>query len=142
MNKESLPKWFMVLAVLGLIWNLMGVAAYISQVTMDAEAMAALPERDRVFFENLPAYYTGAFALAVFGGSIGCLLLILKKKLATPILLISLLAVLVQMYYSFFVSGMAGQYGPGEYIMPVMIVILAVYLFMLSLRATKAGWIT
>ena len=46
------------------------------------------------------------------------------------------------MYYSFFVSGMAGQYGPGEYIMPVMIVILAVYLFMLSLRATKAGWIT
>ena len=44
----------------------------------------------------MPAWVTGAFAIAVFGGALGCLALLMLKRWSTWLLLISLLAVLAQ----------------------------------------------
>ena len=68
------PTWFMVVAVLLLVWNLLGVMAYIMQVTMSPETLAALPDAQRQLYENTPAWATAAFAIAVSGGALGCLL--------------------------------------------------------------------
>ena len=75
------PTWFMVVAVVLFIWNLLGVMAYVMQVTMSPEVMAALPEEQREMYENIPSWAMAAFAIAVHGGALGCLLLILKKKI-------------------------------------------------------------
>lgn len=139
---SNAPKWFMVVAILALLWNLMGVMAYIMQVTMTPEVMAQLPEVERNLYEAAPAWSTGAFAVAVFAGALGSLLLVIKKALAIPVLIASLGAVLVQMSYVFFMSDSIAVLGPGSMVMPLVVIVIAVYLVILSRSAKVAGWIS
>lgn len=118
----------------------MGVMAYVAQMTMSPEAMQALPENERMLYENTPSWATGAFALAVWGGTLGSMFLLLRRKLATPVLIISLVGIAVQMFHSFFMSKSIEVYGPGGMVMPVMIAVIAVYLVWLSKKATANGW--
>ena len=103
-NTQSIPVWFRITGFLALIWNLLGVSAYIMQVRMTEADLAALPEAQQMLYETTPAWATGAFATAVFAGALGCLLLVMRKGLAIPVLIVSLLAVLVQMFHAFFMS--------------------------------------
>lgn len=136
------PRSFLVVAGVGLVWNLLGISAYVSQVTMDPDALNALPEAERMLFENVPSWVTAAFAIAVNGGALGCLLLLFRKALAIPVLVASLLGVLVQMYHSFFIANSLEVYGPGGMIMPISILIIAAYLIWYAVDAKKKGWIS
>lgn len=71
---------FWVIGGAGLIFNLLGCVNFLSQ--MNAETLAAMPEIYRTIAESRPAWGTAAFALAVFGGLLGCLLLLLRKSSA------------------------------------------------------------
>lgn len=135
------PKWFTVVAVLALIWNLLGVMAYLMQVNMSVAELNKLPEAQRALYENIPAWVTSAFAIAVFGGTIGSLGLVLKKKWAVPMFIISLVAVIVQMYYTFFISDFLKVRGDGDVIMSVLVILIALYLWLLSRKAVSKGWI-
>ena len=139
-SKRKAPGWFMAVAVVALIWNSLGVMAYIMQATMSPEAMAALPEAQRELMENTPAWATAAFAIAVHGGALGCLLLVLKKNLAGLFLQLSLAAVVVQMFHTFFMSRSFEVFGPGGMVMPVMVFVIAVYLVTLAAKAKAQKW--
>jgi len=138
-NKQS-PKWFMVVASVLLVWNLLGVMAYIAQVTMGPEALAALPDEQRQLIENTPAWATAAFAVAVNFGALGCLLLLLKRNLAGLFLQLSLAGVVVQMFHAFFISNSYEVYGPGGLFMPVMVLVIAIYLVTLAAKAKAHRW--
>ncbi|MBV1922925.1 MAG: hypothetical protein KUG68_02735 [Flavobacteriaceae bacterium] len=138
-NKPKVAFW--IIAIIALIWNAMGVMAYIGQAYMTDDAKALLPEAQRELYENVPAWATAAFAIAVFGGLLGSLALIIKKKWAIPLFLLSLLGVLVQMVYNFFLSNNMDVYGPGGYIMPIMVIIIAIFLYMYSKKAKTNGWL-
>jgi len=134
------PGWFMIVAALALIWNLLGVMAYIMQVTMSPEAFAALPEAQRQIYENTPKWATAAFAIAVNGGALGCILLLLKRNLAGLFLQLSLAGVVVQMLHSFFMSNSFEVFGPGGLVMPVLVFVIAVYLVTLAAKAKVNRW--
>jgi len=140
-NATRPTKWFWIIGGVALVWNLMGVMAYLMQAFMTEEALAVLPEAERALYENVPAWATGAFAIAVFGGSLGCLLLLLRRRWATPVLVVSLLGVLVQMYHSFFVANSIEVYGPGGTIMSIMVVVIGVGLIWYANSATTKGWL-
>jgi len=139
-SKNNAPKWFTVVAVVLLVWNLLGVMAYVMQVTMSPEVIAALPDAQRQLYENTPNWATAAFAVAVNGGALGCLLLLLKRNLAGLFLQLSLAGVAVQMFHSFFMSNSFEVFGPGGMVMPVMVIIIAVYLVMLAAKAKADHW--
>lgn len=136
------PIWFTIVSVLLLAWNFLGVMAYISQVTMGPEVLAALPDAQRQILENTPVWATAAFAIAVNGGALGCLLLLIKNKLAGLFLQLSLAGVLVQMFHSFFMTNSFEVFGPGAVIMPVMVLIIAVFLVVLAAKARSKLWIS
>lgn len=136
------PKWFMPVVVLAFLWNLLGVLAYVMQVSMTPEMMAELPAEQRALYEAMPAWVTGAFALAVFGGALGSLLLILKKGLAVPVLVVSLAAVLVQMSYVFLLSDTIAVMGASSMIMPLVVIAIAIYLVVLGRSAKARGWLS
>ncbi len=133
--------WFWVVAIISLIWNLMGVMAYIAQVNMGPEAMAAIPEAEHELYENVPAWVTGAFAIAVFGGTLGCVLLLLRKSLAIPLLIVSVLAVVVQMSHSFFMTNFIAIKGIAGLIMPMMIIIIGLFLVWFARTSKSRNWI-
>jgi hypothetical protein len=135
------PLWFWIISSVLLLWNLVGVMAYIAQVSMSPEAMAALPAPERALYESTPAWANAAFAVAVWAGTLGCALLLLKRASAFYVLLTSLLGVLVQMSHSFFMSQSFDVYGPGAAIMPVIIILIAGFLVWFSLWAKERAWL-
>ena len=141
-TSNKLPVWFWIVSALALIWNLMGVGAFIMQATMTPEAIAALPEAERVLFETTPTWANIAFAVAVFGGSLGCLFLLLRKQLAVSLLVTSFAGVIVQMINSIFFSNSSEVFGPGGIIMTIMVIVIGILLIWLSISAVKKGWIS
>ena len=139
-STSNAPKWFMIVVVILLVWNLLGVMAYLMQVTMGPEVLAALPEAERQLYENTPAWATAAGAVAGNGGALGCVLLLLKRNLAGIFLQLSLAGVLVQMFHSFFMSNAFEVIGPGGLIMPVMVLAVAIYLVTLAAKAKVHRW--
>lgn len=96
MNEKNIVvvHWsFYVIGAVGLIFNLMGCMNYILQ--MNAESVASMPEMYRAIVESRPAWGTGAFAIAVFGGSLGCLLLLLRKAIAVYVFIVALVAAVI-----------------------------------------------
>jgi hypothetical protein len=142
MTNTAAPKWFGIVSAIALVWNLLGLMAYVQQVTMSPETLAALPEAQRILMENVPSWSTAAFALSVNAGVLGCLALLLKKAWAMPLFLVSLVSVLVQMFYAFFMSNSYEVFGPGGMIMPIMVMAIAIYLVVLSRQAKASGWIS
>ena len=141
-EKVSLPVWFWIVAVIALVWNLMGVMNFIGQVTMSPEALATLPENQQTYIQTVPSWAVSAFAIAVFGGTLGCILLLLRKKLAIILLTISLIGILVQMFHAFFISDSTDDFGPGGFIMPIMIIVIGILLVWFSKSAKSKGWIS
>ena len=133
--------WFWVVSAIALVWNLMGVMAYIAQVTMSPEALQALPENERTLMESVPMWVTSAFAIAVWGSTLGSILLLMRKKIATPVLIFSFVGILVQMYYNLFMSKSMEVYGPGGLAMPIMVLLFGAFLIWFSRKSTGNGWI-
>ena len=138
-EKKTTEPWFWLVAIVAVVWNLMGVGAYLMQVNMGPEDLANLPEAQRALYENVPAWATGAFAIAVFAGAIAAILLILRKKAAFLVFVLSLVAVLVQMVYVFFMSGALDVQGLRGAIMPFMVILLAVFFVWFSKVTNNKG---
>ncbi|MGS2719862.1 hypothetical protein [Paraglaciecola aestuariivivens] len=139
---NAAPKWLIIIASLLVIWNLLGVMAFIMQMTMTAEQIAMLPDNEQLLYQNMPTWVTLAFACAVFGGTLGCIALVLRKTIALPILVISLLGVLVQMTYTIFISNSIEVYGPGGMVMPILVFVIALYLVWQAHKAKVKGWLS
>jgi hypothetical protein len=133
--------WFWVVSGIALVWNLIGVMAYIMQVTMSPEALQALPENERTLMESVPTWATSAFAIAVWGSTLGSILLLMRKKLATSVLILAFAGILVQMYYNLFMSKSMEVYGAGGLAMPIMVLVFGAFLIWFSRKSTANGWI-
>jgi len=138
-NKPPVSYW--IIAVIALIWNIMGVMSYLGQVYMTDDMMASMTPEQQELLANTPAWSTGLFAIAVFAGLLGSFLLLMRKKLATPVFLISLIAVLINMGYSFFATNQTEVFGTIDgIVMPIIVIIIAVFLYMYSKKSGEKSW--
>jgi hypothetical protein len=136
------PGWFRLLAVLGLAWNAFGVYMYLSKVGMFGDPLAGLDQAHRALAATVPSWVTAAFAVAVFAGLIGTLLLVMLKRLAKPMLVLSLLAVLVQCGWIVGMSNARAVEGNMALMMPGLIVIVALLLVWLAMVGDRKGWLS
>lgn len=135
------PKWFRIVAILALLWNLLGCAAYLVDAMMTPEDVAQLSAAQQELYASRPSWAVGATAVAVWLGALGSLGLILRKRWATIVLVLSLLGVIAQDYWLFVASGAARLAGPVPAILQGFVLLVAIALVALSLRASKRGWL-
>jgi hypothetical protein len=136
------PGWFRLLAVLGLAWNAFGVYMYLSKVGMFGDPLAGLDQAHRDLAATVPSWVTAAFAVAVFAGFIGTLLLVMLKRLAKPMLILSLLAVLVQCGWIVGMSNARAVEGNMALMMPGIITLVALLLVWLAMVGDRKGWLS
>ena len=103
MTKPHFSFW--IIAVAGFVWNLLGCLNYIAQTNPDT--VAQMSEVYQVIIAGRPAWATAAFAIGVFGGAVGCILLLLRKRVALPVLVISLLGVIVTSVFTLTIVGVS-----------------------------------
>lgn len=137
----KLPVWFWIIAALAVVWNIMGVGAYLADVTMSEEAMAKFSEVERNLYEARPSWLIGAYAVAVFTGLLGAVTLALRKSWAIPLFGVSLVAVIVQMGYVLFGMNVIGILGLSAAAMPAVILIIAAFLLWFSMSVKGKGWL-
>ena len=134
------PKWYLPVTIIALLWNLMGCAAYLMDMMMTAGAVAALPEARRAMYEARPAWAVAAYATAVWAGAGGSLGLLLKKRWATPLLLASLVALVVQDLALFGMSGAAAD--STAVVLQSLVMLIAIGLVLLARKAASLNWIS
>ena len=139
LNKPSTVFW--VVAILALIWNVIGAMAYLVDAFMSTEALAQLPEEQRLLYETRPAWVTTSFAIAVWSGVLGAIALLLRKKWAITAFIISLIGVLAQNVYQFFLSNTFEVMGTSAMILPVIIIIISVLLILFLKNTLKKGYL-
>ncbi len=132
------PTWFWVVSGVGLVWNLIGVAAFVGQMTMDLNTLSAA---ERAFYESTPAWATVAFAVAVFGGVLGCVGLLLRKGWAFAMLVACLLGIVVQDGHSIFIGDGIEVFGPAGFILPLFTFAIAAALAGFARYSERQGWI-
>ena len=135
------PRSFWIISILALLWNLLGVASYLMTVKMSPDALAAMPEAERALYQNVPAWVTSSFAIAVFGGTLACILLLMRKRVASTLFLVSLLAILVQMGHAFFMTQMLAVHGAAGAALPLCVIVAAMFLLWYSRGAQSRGWL-
>ena len=135
----STAHWsFWLIGVIALVWNVLGAVNFFAQ--MDPEVLAAYRDSERAIIAGRPAWATVAFATAVFGGALGSLLLLLRKKLACWLFIASLLGVIVTMIHTLRVDI---EFGPGEIVgIILMPVVFAAFLIWYAKRAESKGWLS
>ena len=137
MNKP--PVWFWIISVLALLWNSAGVMAYLGRAFITDEMIAALPEEQQAeFLAEHPAWYTAAFALAVFCGALGCIALLIRKKWAHPLFIISALGAIVQHAYIF----MNVEMTTAAMVMPILVIVVCLFLIWLAKNSISKSWIS
>ena len=137
----KLPIWFWIIGGVALLWNLMGVASYLSFTMMAPDELAKLPQDQQALVTDYPAWATAAFALAVFAGVAGAVLLLLRKSLAAPVFGASLVAIIVQMTWWLGLSGAMAVYGASSLLMPSLVIIAGAFLLWFSMQSKSKGWL-
>lgn len=125
---------------LALVWNLIGVAAYLMTVTMSHDALAAMPAGERALYES-PNWVTSSYAIAVWGGTIASVGLLLTKAWSVPLFVLSLVAIVLQMTYWLFFTAALQVKGMSAAAMPLIVVVIGVYLVVYARAARRKGWI-
>ena len=133
---------FYVISSMALVWNLMGVFNYLGQVLMSDEVLASLPKDQQLLYQDVPAWVTAAFAVAVFSGTLGAVFLLLKKKIASTFFILSFVGIVTQMSYGLLLDEKTDNYGPLGLLMPLMIIAIGGYLIWYSKKAKENRWLS
>jgi hypothetical protein len=142
MNTTNKPTTlFWIIGVLALLWNIMGVSAYLGQAYMTDEILTNLTDAEQNYYNNLPAWVTAAFAIAAFAGAFACIAFLFKKKWATLLFQISLLGVLAQFIYNFFIQKYVELTGD-KMIMPFIVILISIFLVWYSKKSESNGYLS
>jgi hypothetical protein len=136
-----LPAWFWVVSVLGLLWNLFGVAMFVMQVTMTPAAAAALPPAQQQINAAMPSIAYVFFGVAVVSGALGTIGLLLRRRWAVPLLLLSLLGVVAQMATAYATTPVWALTGAGGAVFPLLLAVVCLLLWLFARMASRRGWI-
>jgi hypothetical protein len=140
-NSAATVHWsFWFVSVLALLWNVGGAINYVMQ--MNPEFVATLPGTHRAIIEGRPVWATGGFAIGVFGGALGCLLLLIRKSAAFYVFIASLLGILVTMIHTTSVASTKIDFAPVEIVVMILLpIIVAALLTWYAKLAMSKGWI-
>jgi len=137
----TVPTRYRVISILAFAWNLTGVAMFFLQTGLEPEQIAALPEPQRVVYEAMPPWLALFYGIAVFGGLLGSLGLLLRRRWAIAVLAVSLAAVLVQMGALYALTPAWSASGAGGLAMTLLIAGIAAFLLWYARRASARGWL-
>lgn len=137
---KDVPMTHWLVAGAGLIWSILGFAIYLMTVRATPEMLAAQYNAAEIeFMTGTPLWATSAYAIAVNASLIGCALLLFRKSLALPVLIVSLLAVLVQDLHSFVLNDAVAIFGMVPVYIQGAVIVIGIALIFYARAARARG---
>jgi len=119
----------------------MDTSAFFMRVLMAEEMIASMPGNQQHLYRDMPLWVNVVFACEVFGGTLGCLLLLLRKKWALPLFVISLLGVLAQTTNIWLLTDAISAMGAPAVVMPLVAIVIGTAMIFLAKSAISKGWL-
>jgi len=134
------PWHLWVIGAIAVLWNAMGAFDYVMTETRNAAYMSAFTPEQLAFFYRLPGWVIAAWAIAVWGGILGALLLLLRRRLAVWVFLVSVVAMVVTTIHNYVLSnGLEIFADAGSHALTAAIFVIALGLFIYARAMSKRG---
>lgn len=135
------PAWFIVVAVLALLWNLVGCLAVAADLVVVATGtVGQLPADQQALYAARPAWAVVGSVVAVLAGLVGCLGLLLRRRWAMPLLLASLAGLVLQ-DLGFVLMARSVELPAVALGMQAFVAAIAVGLVLMARLAGRRGWL-
>ena len=142
-TQSRTPVHLWIVGVLALLWNAIGVYDYLMTRMRNTDYLASMmptvdPNAMLAWVDGFPIWAQAGWALGVWGGLVGALLLLMRSRWAVPAFAVSLVGALLGLGYQIVAAPpLAGAEGAINDIMPYVIIVIALALFLYA-RAMKA----
>ena len=137
------PWWYWAVAILALVWMLFGVLAWCMDLMMTPAQLAQLPDGQRQLYAQRPPWLFWVYGVAVFSGLFGAIGLLLRKRWATSLFLLSLAAIVLQFGYTFLAMHALELLGPATALpFPIVIFAFGVFQLWFARYARRHGWMS
>jgi len=134
------PIHLWIVGIVALLWNLMGAYDYLMTQTRNEAYMAKFTPEQLEYYYNFPAWADGTWAIAVWGALLGSILLLLTRRLAVWVYLVSLAAMVLTTVYSYgFSDGMQVMEGAGHFVFTAVIFVISVALYLYAKAMAGRG---
>ena len=130
--------WYMAGAIASVLFMLVGCAGYLLTVTIDP---ASLPIDQRAMVEAQPLWMMAAYAIAVWVGLAGAVMLVLRRKLAQPLLLVSLIAAMVTFLPYAVVPQVRDTVSTDDIAAAVIVLAITWTIFWFARHSRQRGWL-
>lgn len=134
------PWHLWVIGIIALLWNAIGAMDYIMTETKNQSYMSGFTPEQLAFFYGLPAWVVSAWAIGVWGGVLGSLLLLFRRSLAVWVFLASLIAIVVTAFHNYVLSnGMKVMGGAFALVFTAVIFLIGLSLYLYARAMNKRG---
>ena len=140
-TRAAVPKWFWVITILATLWYLLDMSSFIMRVFMLDDMLSSMSENQQQLYQGMPSWVHAVFALEVFGGTLGCLGLWIKKKWALLLFAISLLGVIGQTAYIWLGSVAINMMGSAAIIMPMIAILISIIMIAFAKMGITRAWL-
>ena len=137
-SPRPVARWYTIAALGSAIFMAIGCAAYLSHVMSDP---AALPLDQRAALAAEPLWVTAAYAVAVWAGLAGSILLVVRRRLAEPFLLASMISVALWLVGLLAVSELRDTMSANDIAFAVIIVLVTWTIYGFARHSRQRGWL-
>ena len=134
------PVHLWIVGLLGLLWNAMGCFDYLMTVTSNQTYLGKMPADTVAYMASLPKWLTAMWALGVWGGLAGSVLLLIRSRHSVLAFGLSLIGAVVGLGYQMVMTTQPASMKAGAMaVMPWLIILICAFLLWYSWSADKKG---
>ena len=140
--RRPATSWYHVVAVLFLLWELVGVAGFVFEQTMSPVQIARMTPYDRHLYFARPGWATLSYAIATLAALAGGVALLMRRRIARALFIVSLVFVAVLFGWALgatdliAVKGFATAAG-----LPIVVAVIGAVQIGFAGIAIRRGWI-
>ena len=136
---QPLARWYMMAAIASVLLMLVGCVGFVLDRMTDP---SSLPLDQRTIVLARPLWSVLAYGLAVWVGLAGAVLLVMKRKLAEPLLLVSLVAAVFTFLPYAVVPGVRDNVSTNDIAFALVILAITWTVFWFARHSRQRGWLT
>lgn len=137
-SPQPIARWYMIGALASLLFMAAACAMYGFHVTADPQS---LPVDERTVFEAEPLWVTSAFGLGAIAGLVASAMLVLRRKLAQPLMLISLIAMIAWVAGLLLVPALRDVITTNDVAVAIVVAAIDWTIFWFARHSNQRGWL-
>jgi hypothetical protein len=137
-SRAAVPGWFWGAAIASILFMAIGVAGFFMDVGTDPHTLA--PAQRELFIAR-PVWMKLAYMIAVWSGLIGALILVFRRRIAVPILLLSLIATILTFLPYAVVPRVRAAVGQNDVIAAIVVLVFVALIYVFARTSRQRGWL-